>query len=89
MKIRKRTFNKFGHVWRWYGYHKKDNLREHWKSTAGKLVRIYPPSKTWEPWDVFVPSFKNSLSERYIFTGKNVRERAFAVAEVLARQNRT
>ena len=86
MKIRRRTFKKFGQVWKWYSNYRKNGWREHWESTNGNAVEIFPPEKYTTYWWVFVYPSKDSQGTRHGFSGRDAGERAFIVAEVFTRQ---
>ena len=81
MKLRKKTFQKFGHTWKWN--RAGGGWRNHWQSTSGNLVRVFSPIFYRRSWLVIVCD-----KDCYELKGTNVYNRAFSVAETLTRQNR-
>jgi len=75
------TRKEFGHVWSWQPEGKR---RGHWQSTDGNLVRVFPPSDSLNFWYVTICD-----AEQHRLTGSNVEQRAFCIAEVYTRQDRT
>lgn len=90
MQIKRKTFEKFGRVWFWYGDGKKvitgELLRRgHWENTKGTLVEVYPRRGKIRVWFIEVHVSSKDI-RRYKFYGKDAGERAFAVAELFSRQ---
>ncbi len=57
----------------------------HWKSTSGQDVRVYPPTEKNPDWMVKIPTQERAFPLR----GDDVEKRAFCVAEGFTRQTAT